>query len=69
MASECSHEWVKDGEVLVPPTILYQTLTGASEDLIRDVLFGYTVYRLRCKLCGDYKEAKLRGDHVGKKGE
>jgi hypothetical protein len=57
----CRHRWRELCRIHVPPVAGLTDIKGTAE-LVRDVVYGYTIVSLRCSGCGDVAERKLTGE-------
>ena len=60
----CKCRWDEVQRVHVTPNTYGVKVERASEDFMREMIFGLTSIELRCKLCGDVTERRLIGDHT-----
>ena len=56
------HKFTEQSRKFTPRAAYVTSLSGASDDRLQEVLFGFTVVELVCSDCGDIKFVKTLGD-------
>jgi len=60
----CDHDWMMFCETYAPPAAPGTTLSWATEDITRELLFGATSFLWQCSKCKATRTEKLLGKRV-----
>ena len=60
----CHHDWVLLAETYANPVPPGTTLSWATEDVVREALFGATSFLWQCSKCKATRTEKLLGERV-----